>query len=231
MNYYLKKLRDKIKLKEILKKKKIKDIFKDIYIKNFWSDKETKSGPGSNKESTFYIKKKLHYIIKKYKIKSIVDAPCGEFSWIESVINNHNLKYTGIDIVNKITLFNKKKSNKKINFKTKNIIEDKIPEVDLLICRDCWTHFSYKDIVDCLKNFKKAPVKYLLITGFENKNILNRDIDTGDFRIINLFEKPFDFYKNYLLKIKDAKSSKNLGKYMYLYKKKQFFRNFKHSFI
>lgn len=226
MYYLLNKFKDIIKIKKILKDEKIEKIFNKIYISNYWSDKETRSGPGSNKDNTRNIIKYFPYIIKKFKIKSIVDAPCGEFYWIEKIINNYNLKYTGLDIVNKIIKFNKKKSTKKISFQKINIIKEKIPKADLLICRDCWTHFSYLDTINCIKNFKKTSIKYILITGFDNK-IINKDINTGDFRMINLFKNPYNFSKNYLLKIKDGKAQKNIRKYLYLYNKNQFFKNIK----
>ena len=41
--------------------------------------------------------------IKYNKIKSILDMPCGDFSWMSELIQmNNNVLYTGYDIVKEI---------------------------------------------------------------------------------------------------------------------------------
>ena len=77
----------------------------------------SKSGPGSDDKNTKNIRKELPQIIKKYKIRSIFDAPCGDFFWIKKIILKIKIKYLGADIVKEMIEFNKKKfSNKKYNF-------------------------------------------------------------------------------------------------------------------
>lgn len=51
--------------------------FEKIYKSNIWGDKESLSGPGSNMEYTQNVRKLVSYVIKKYAIKSLLDAPCG----------------------------------------------------------------------------------------------------------------------------------------------------------
>ena len=50
-------------------------IFSKIYKNNYWGSNFSKSGPGSDLDNTVNIRKKIPNIIKKYKIKSIFDAP------------------------------------------------------------------------------------------------------------------------------------------------------------
>ena len=73
-----------------------------------------------------------------------------------------------------------------------------------------------KTLSACAGHAGLAGGQYYDLT-FENKNIL-----TGDFRKIDLFSKPFNFQKNYLLSIED-KDSLNLAnhKYLYLFSKEQ----------
>ena len=56
-----------------------KKIFSIIYKNNYWSSKISKSGPGSDLRNTRKIRNELPKIIKKFKINSIFDAPCGDF--------------------------------------------------------------------------------------------------------------------------------------------------------
>jgi hypothetical protein len=53
----------------------------------------------------------------------------------------------GADIVKDLIDINKKKyENEKIKFMKLDIKYDKLPDSDLMICRDCLFHFSNKDI-------------------------------------------------------------------------------------
>ena len=63
-------------------KKDLKTTFTNIYKINYWGDSQTRSGPGSNNKNTITLKKEFIKIIKDHKIKSIVDAPCGDFYWM-----------------------------------------------------------------------------------------------------------------------------------------------------
>ena len=87
-----------IKLK-FFKEADIKNKFSIIYKNNYWDNKESFSGPGSTLENTKNLRNILNKIIKKYNIKSILDAPCGDCNWIQSVVKKNNVKYIGIDIV------------------------------------------------------------------------------------------------------------------------------------
>jgi hypothetical protein len=71
-----------------------------------------------------------------------------------------------------------------------DITKDKIPTVDLILCRDCLIHLSLKYMADAIYNFKSSGSKYLLATTYTLTH-KNRDIATGDCRFINLQIEPF----------------------------------------
>jgi hypothetical protein len=201
-------------------KKDLKTTFTNIYRINYWGDSESRSGPGSNKKNTINLKKKIIKIIKDLKIKSIVDAPCGDFYWMNNVIANENIKYTGIDIVEELILKNiSLYSNKKIKFKRLDITKNTCPPCDLLICRDFLFHLNYNDINNFFKNLSKAKIKYFLTsshsTPTSNKFLKNKNIFSGDFRKINLFNKPFNFPKNIKYIIND--NCDGVQKYLLLF--------------
>jgi hypothetical protein len=73
-----------------------------------------------------------------------------------------------------------------------------------MICRDCLFHLSYADARRVLENFLASGIPYLLTTTHRNDGALvNRDIETGDFRMIDLFEAPFCLPKTPLARIDD----------------------------
>ena len=64
---------------------------------------------------------------------------------------------------------------------------------------------------------------YILISNHsrsKENGILNKNIKTGDFRKINLFNEPFNFKSNYELIIEDY--CDGVEKYLILFKNKEF---------
>ena len=207
---------------EILKKKKLSDRFNYIYKKNYWGDLESVSGPGSSFKNSNKITTSLKNIIKRYKIENIVDAPCGDCNWIKKIFSNKNIKYLGIDIVPDLIEKNQNKfiNLTNINFQVLDITSKKLPKTDLIICRDFLFHLSFKDGKKFLKNLFKSDFKYLLTSshsdGKENDFENLKDIESGDFRKINIFQKPYNFEKKYELCIKDF--CDDAEKYIILFK-------------
>ena len=106
---------------------------------------------------------------------------------------NLSIDYTGGDIVEELIRENQKKyslSNRK--FLNIDILNDSLPEADLLLCRDCLVHFSYNNIFQALNNIKVSRCRYVLFTTFTGRKT-NRDIATGAWRPLNLQVAPFKF--------------------------------------
>ena len=105
-----------LKLK-FFKAKNLNKKFSIIYKNNYWDNKESISGPGSTIENTKNLRQVLNKIIKKYKIKTIFDAPCGDCNWIQFIFKENQTKYIGADIVKECVLNNKNKFKRKnLNF-------------------------------------------------------------------------------------------------------------------
>ena len=172
-----------------------KERFSEIYKNNFWSSSESGSGEGSEIFYTEPLRKWLIENIEFLEIKTFVDAPCGDFNWMKLVLPKVNVNYIGLDIVQSV--INKNKINyaaDNIKFEISNICEDRLPDCDLIMVRDCLFHLSYEDINRFLTNLSNTNYKYLLTTTHTvEKDFKNSNITTGDFRLINLFGPPFSF--------------------------------------
>lgn len=176
---------------------KKQEIFEYIFKHNIWGDSDSKSGAGSNLHYTQSIRAFLPDFFEKYKIKSILDAPCGDMFWF-SQLNLKKIKYYGYDIVDEMIQNNKEKFAKYKNYKfeTADLITDKLPKVDLIFCRDLIIHFPINAVYDLIKNFIKTKSKYLMITQFivtSEKYSINKDIEFGQFALRSLIEPPFNF--------------------------------------
>lgn len=182
---------------EMLTKNNLKDKFMYIHENNLWASNESKSGTGSEVEYTKPIRDWLTENVPRLNINVFVDAPCGDFNWMKLVIPKLDVEYIGLDIVSSLINHNNHNySSKNIKFNICDLTEDKIPSCDLLMIRDCLFHLSFDDINKVLKNLESTDYKYLLTTThIVDKNFVNEDITSGDFRLIDIFKAPFSFNK------------------------------------
>ena len=166
--------------------------FETIYHKHGWNgtQSESISGPGSTLSYTVPIREHLPKLLHKHNIKSLLDAPCGDFNWMSQIVDSMDIEYTGGDIVTDLIQSNKMKYRDH-NFIEIDIAKDPLPDADMMMVRDCLFHFSFNDINRFFENFKKSNIKYLLTTTHTELDILNHDIQTGGFRRIDLFTFPF----------------------------------------
>lgn len=148
-------------------------------------------GGGSTLGYTSIIRNNLAPLLTKYKICSILDLPCGDLNWMKE-IDLGSIKYIGGDVVLGLIDRNKRVFTNR-SFLHIDITEDKLPQVDLLLCRDCLFHFIKADKIRSLSNFVNSDIKYILMSHYP---LCNNNIDTthtGDFKEINWTIDPFNF--------------------------------------
>jgi len=206
----------------MLKLDTTKEKFSFIYQKNLWRNTESLSGSGSTLKYTKNIRKSLPEVISKYKISSVFDAPCGDFNWMKHALKTFDVHYTGGDIVDDLIKDNNKKYSKNnINFISINLINDSFPKSDMMLCRDCLFHMSYKDTLEILKNFIASDTKFLFTTTYnKSDDFINEDIVTGNFRNIDLTKPPFNFPSNPICSIFDGQKD-TLDRHISLWDKEQ----------
>lgn len=188
--------------KRMLELSSNQDRFSQIYEKKLWKSNESESGEGSEVKYTERLRHALPALISNYNINAIVDAPCGDFNWMKFVLPKvETVSYYGFDIVEKVIASNNKNySTEKVHFDVADICKDHLPDCDLLIVRDCLFHLSYNDVERFLINIKNVNYKYLLTsTHIVDADVQNRDIETGDFRLIDLYKPPFNFDSKHVL--------------------------------
>lgn len=167
-------------------------IFTSIYKSRGWEDKESVSGPGSSLAQTATLRRELPGLLKRINAKSLLDAPCGDFHWMKETSLPIE-KYIGADVVAELILDHQRVfANKTRVFQCLDIQQDDLPLVDVILCRDCLVHFSFRRIKLALDNFRRSGSTYLLTTTFMNVPE-NVDIVTGGWRPLDLRLPPFNF--------------------------------------
>jgi hypothetical protein len=100
-------------------------------------------------------------------------------------------KYIGVDIVDELVESCRKFQDRKHKFIVADITTDKLPRVDMIMCKDCLFHLSHADGLRALGNFKRSRSKYLLTTTYP-RITNNTDIQTGGWTRINLSIAPYN---------------------------------------
>jgi len=166
--------------------------FERIFHENDWGNSESVSGEGSNLARTAAVRAQLPALLSRHGIRSLLDAPCGDFFWMKEVALG-DVAYIGVDIVAEIVnrtaaLY----TGPGRRFLLGDMVEDALPPADLILCRDCLVHLSYDETRRAIDNFRRSGATWLLTTTFTGPRA-NHDIATGDWRPINLQGPPYSF--------------------------------------
>lgn len=185
------------------------DRFTYIYKVNYWQARESVSGPGSSLDASQPLRRALPILFEKFSIRSIFDAPCGDFNWMKAVVDQCGIAYRGADIVRPLIEHNiARHSSATVHFAHMDITRDPFPAADLWLCRDCFYHLSNDDILRTLQRFVGSPIRYMLTSTYRNApEPRNPDIVTGLYHLTDLFAAPFSLPRDVLFRIEDQDNS------------------------
>lgn len=165
------------------------NVFRHVITEKKWGINESVSGGGSDLQQTRIVRERLPMVWSDFGIGTMLDIPCGDFYWMKHVPTD-DIRYIGADILSELIQRNDELYRRpNVTFRMMNLLEDRLPEVDLIFCRDCLMHFSYHDVIIALRNICDSGSKYLLTTTFSDRQ-RNHDIATGQFRPLNLEARP-----------------------------------------
>lgn len=174
-------------------KKNLSSVWSNWDTDNRRKNLESKSGVGSSTINTEDLRKKLDSLFQILDIKSMIDAPCGDFNWMRIFLKNKTIQYIGIDIIEKNIINNNLiYKNDLTNFYLGDLRDCHIPKADLIFCRDCLVHLSHQDNEQIIKNFKKSDCKYLMMTTFSAREH-NPDTNAPNWRPLNMRLYPYKF--------------------------------------
>jgi glycosyltransferase involved in cell wall biosynthesis len=146
----------------------LKEKFAQVYVKNIFGGADSRSGAGSDLQQTAIIRREIPRLLRERSVRSMLDAPCGDWFWIREVDLGIG-KYVGADIVEALIEANQSRFGREgIDFVCLDLSKDKLPMVDLIFSRDCLVHLSFEDASRMLRNFKSSGATYLLTTTFSS---------------------------------------------------------------
>jgi hypothetical protein len=165
-------------------------VFTNIFRKNWWNNGESRSGWGAELRRTVSIRARLPEFVQRHSIGSLLDAPCGDFHWMQYVEWPAGFRYIGADIVHDLIVENQKKYPT-AEFLKLDVLSDPLPVVDGWLARDLMIHFPDQAVWAALHQFQKSSARFLLATTYPNTP-RNKDIRFGQVRHLNLCAAPFN---------------------------------------
>ena len=163
-------------------------IFGDIIRNRRWADHPC--GTGSLDKNTENLRQQLPLIIQQLGCRTMLDAPCGNYSWMSLVEWPNDFTYIGADIVSEMIEDLCQRWPDR-DFRHIDIINDPLPKVDIMLCRDCLIHFPWADIRRVVQNIIDSGIRYLATTSYTIAE--NHDIPMGHCHHINLQAAPACF--------------------------------------
>jgi hypothetical protein len=166
--------------------------FEQIYRTNLWGSEESVSGMGSALVETRTLLREVPHLLRELGTKTLLDAPCGDFGWL-SQADLSGIQYVGADVVQELVdrneaLYGGPDSRRR--FMRLDLTADRLPTADVVLCRDCLVHLSFRNIFEVFWRVKESGSQYLLSTTFVECT-RNDDIEDGDWRMLNLQLPPF----------------------------------------
>jgi hypothetical protein len=167
-------------------------VFDSFYHNNIWGDAESRSGAGSSITRTAGIRDALPGIVQDHEIHSMLDIPCGDWRWMETIIDDLDLDlYIGGEIVQELVDSLRIRYGKPFRqFLVLDAVSDPLPQADLLLCRDLLIHLPNALAAKALRNLQHSGSRWLLSSTSPTIES-NVEIRLGLYRPVNLTISPF----------------------------------------
>lgn len=169
----------------------LKERFERIHATNLWGASESVSGLGSEPDAIVSLRSELSALLKELDARSLLDAPCGDASWMHGM--GLDLAYHGVDIVPDLVAGLQQRSEAGELpgiYRLADLTCDDLPRCDVILCRDCLVHLSFAHIERAVSNMARSGATWLITTTFTDWND-NTDCEDGDWRALNLQAAPF----------------------------------------
>src|SRR6185312_8656805 len=188
----MKRFRLRAFVRERLLQHSRQQIFARMYTRNSWGGAESVSGGGSDLIQTRTIRRAIAALAEELGIRTMLDAPCGDFNWMQHVSLQLD-EYIGADVVPELIEDNiRRYGSATRRFAVLDICHDDLPAVDLIFCRDCLVHLPLQSGAAAVRNFVRSGSRYLLTTTYPRIVARNKPLlITGNWRPLDLTLPPF----------------------------------------
>jgi 2-polyprenyl-3-methyl-5-hydroxy-6-metoxy-1,4-benzoquinol methylase len=172
------------------KGREMRRVFTAIHANRSWGEGESASGPGSTQERASAFLPELIGLVRRLGPATVLDAACGDFNWAQPLAESV-AHYIGIDVVPALITANRNRwSAPSGRFLCRDLVSQRLPAADLVLCRDGLVHLRNEDVLAVLANMRRTGAKHLVLTTFVGDRA-NQDIANGEWRPLNMQLPPF----------------------------------------
>lgn len=152
---------------------------------------ETRCGQASRLSNTVHLRKELGAWLQQYRIKRLIDAGCGDATWMQAMDLSELEWVIGYDIVPELVnanqaLYGHKKGHL---FGVADLTRTLLSPADAILCRRVLETLPLQDATHALDNLKASGAIYLLAT--HHPDAANTDFYEMGFRPLDLCAPPF----------------------------------------
>ncbi|WP_298282977.1 glycosyltransferase [Acidocella sp.] len=179
---------DKSRTEQLISKK---EIFVDQFEQNGGG---YGFGKGSYPANTTGYRSYVEKFIFENDVNSIVEIGCGNYAIFEKIYC-HDATYVGLDIIPELIEQNKRNFQRPgVSFQLMPEQAEGLPHADLLVIKSVLQHLDNQTII-AFRDQIIPKYRFCLITNSLNTqgHSTNMDIQSGDFRPLNLVEAPYLF--------------------------------------
>jgi len=169
--------------------------FSLIYKTGYWKGpgSESLSGEGSSLSATAKIRASLPGALRRHSVRTMLDVPCGDWHWM-SKVDLGEVSYIGGDIVDEMVVNNQRKFGVPgRDFRRLDLINDKLPQADLVFVRDCFVHLEFDQILVAIENIIASGSTLFATTTFANVTENRPPVLRDRWRVLDMTLAPFLF--------------------------------------
>jgi SAM-dependent methyltransferase len=171
----------------------MRDVLRAEFETKDWSGRNvgSRSGAGSTLEATAALRAALPGLLARYGVRRFLDAPCGDWFWMQHV-DLSGVTYIGGDISGDvIEAVVEQHAGAGREFRHLDITADPLPQADMMMCRDCLFHLKWWLRWRFFENFVESGIPWLL-TSMHPTPVNRRLANNGGFAPFNPCAAPFN---------------------------------------
>ncbi len=173
---------------------------KDPLFETMRNVQAKRKGPdsGSTLKNTALLRENFLKFFNQHHIKSVLDIGCGVSDWFLHIPYPLE-RYVGLDFLSEVCEQRRAESTEtqfqSVEFRQGDIRNAILEPFDLVVCRDCFTHFNYEGIVQALACIRQSGSKFACFSHYlkDCKRNDGVNVPPGRWYRLNLMLPPYGF--------------------------------------
>ncbi len=165
--------------------------FSGVFATNVWGDDGSRSGSGSTVANTATLRAELPGMLDRLAIRTLLDLPCGDWTWMQHVDRSRLERYVGADIAPElIEHLTQLHRAPRVEFMQLDVLSSSLPQVDAVMMRDLLGHLDDVRVRRAVRNVRRSGAQWLLASHYPEL-AKNEDIAMGSWRPQNFLLAPY----------------------------------------